>query len=261
MRFENSSKNKLDEPPTFSKPSPSSSSLSSSSSSHSWNSSSDYAPFLVPISVLTPWKNVSTNKNDGIYTLFKWIAFNQSYETYFDNFSFSAPIEGFVKAELVTVLSGHGNDNHGCGEFCTTTHHFTLTNYGASVGSGLSFTNVKVNDGPNNAATGCAEISELELGTTPNEYGTWLYGRDGWCDGRGVIPWVRDITSQLNLLMSSQLRTDMISSEGNHDAQTSGEQFTLSYRGLWNGTIPDPSSLQQGSPVMMMQTYIVFWDE
>ena len=81
--------------------------------------------------------------------------------------------------------------------------------------------------------------SELAIGTTPNEYGTWLYGRDGWCDGRGVYPWKVDVTTALRKLQS--------------------DSFTLQYRGLWNNTIPDPSSLQQGSPVMMMQTYVVFY--
>jgi len=112
----------------------------------------------------------------------------------------------------------------------------------------LSFENVKNNSGPDNAATGCAESSELAIGTTPNEYGTWLYGRDGWCDGRGVYPWSVDITEQL-----SKLSTDSFETGSSGDAT-----FSLSYKGLWNNTIPDPSSLQQGSPVMMMQTYIVF---
>ena len=59
----------------------------------------------MPSSVLTPWQNVSTNGGDGIYTLFKWIAFNQSYETYFSPVLVNAP-KSFAKAELVTVLSG-----------------------------------------------------------------------------------------------------------------------------------------------------------
>ena len=82
---------------------------------------------LLPTSVLTPWQDVTTNEGDGIYTLFKWIAFSQSYETYFPTFEFTAPGGGYRRAELVAVLSGHGNDTHGCGEFCSTTHHFTLT--------------------------------------------------------------------------------------------------------------------------------------
>ena len=174
------------------------------------------------------------------------------------------------------VTVGHGNDNHGCGEFCSTTHHFTVSsnNYKNNGGGGdddddgsdtmaqmkedteeqialLSFDNVKNNSGPDNAPTGCAEDSELAIGTTPNEYGTWLYGRDGWCDGRGVYPWTVDITAQLQKLQQH---------DADADADNQKNSFTLSYRGLWNGTIPDPSSLQQGAPVMMMQTYIVFYN-
>ena len=134
----------------------------------------------MPSTVLTPWQNVSTNEGDGVYTLFKWIAFNQSYETYFQPYTFSAPADGFEKAKLVTVLSGHGNDNHGCGEFCSTTHHFTVAPVSSTLSQQddpdtkevdvlLSFEVVKNNSGPDNAATGCAEDAELALGTTPNE--------------------------------------------------------------------------------------------
>lgn len=31
-------------------------------------------------------------------------------------------------------------------------------------------------------------------GVVPNEHGTWLYGRGGWCDGQQVSPHVLDIT-------------------------------------------------------------------
>jgi len=43
---------------------------------------------------------------------------------------------------------------------------------------------------------GCAE--RVLLGVEPNEHGTWLYGRNGWCDGQQVDPWVIDITSDLD---------------------------------------------------------------
>ena len=34
----------------------------------------------------------------------------------------------------------------------------------------------------------------------PNEHGTWLYGRGGWCDGDAVAPHVFDVTSQLSFV-------------------------------------------------------------
>ena len=66
----------------------------------------DVAAPPLPTAVYTPWQNVTTNAGDGVYTLFKWIAFNQSYETFFPPFDFDAPATGFRQAKLVTVLSG-----------------------------------------------------------------------------------------------------------------------------------------------------------
>ena len=71
---------------------------------------------------------------------------------------------------------------------------------------------------------GCAD--EVDTGVTPNEYGTWLYardgpfclacmsspprhapfpagtwlyGRNGWCNGREVVPWVIDLSEDIGL--------------------------------------------------------------
>jgi len=181
-------------------------------------------PALTAFKVLQPWSNVTTSAGSGVYEYFKWISFNQSYETFFEPFVFDSPSE-FEKASLTVVVSGHGNDNHGCGEFCTTTHHFTVNGN----------VNVKDLDNSDNAELGCGD--SVTFGTTPNEYGTWLYGRDGWCDGREVAPWVVDLTDQLK-------------PTGN----------VVKYHGLFNGSIPDPSSLQQGSPVMMLRAYITFYE-
>lgn len=43
---------------------------------------------------------------------------------------------------------------------------------------------------------GCA--MRVKEGALPNEYGTWLYGRGGWCDGLQVEPWVTDVTGQVS---------------------------------------------------------------
>ena len=34
----------------------------------------------------------------------------------------------------------------------------------------------------------------IQSGTIPNQYGTWGYGRAGWCPGMDVKPFVVDIT-------------------------------------------------------------------
>jgi len=185
-------------------------------------------PPLRPASVLQAWPGVSTSAHNGVYSLFEWIAFNQTYETHFPTFSFQVP-EDTAATKLMVVLSGHGNDNHGCGEFCTTSHHFVIND-------DVALAKIKHNNDPDDSQLGCADTVG-SLGTTPNEYGTWLYGRDGWCDGRPVYPWVADISDQVD-----GTRTN-----------------TLNYQGLFNGTIPDPSSLVQGSPVMMLRVFVVFY--
>jgi hypothetical protein len=63
---------------------------------------------------------------------------------------------------------------------------------------------------------GCAD--QVPRGVEPNEHGTWLYGRDGWCDGREVDPIVFDWT---------------------HVA-TPGSEIKITYRGTFNGTDPNP---------------------
>lgn len=45
---------------------------------------------------------------------------------------------------------------------------------------------------------GCA--MRVPEGGVPNEHGTWLYGRGGWCDGLQVDPWRTDITAQVSSL-------------------------------------------------------------
>ena len=40
----------------------------------------------------------------------------------------------------------------------------------------------------------CAQVEE---GGIPNEHGTWQYGRNGWCDGQNVRPWIVEVTKDL----------------------------------------------------------------
>ena len=37
-------------------------------------------------------------------------------------------------------------------------------------------------------------MSQDASGTVPNQYGTWWYGRNGWCPGREVGVQRRDVT-------------------------------------------------------------------
>ena len=87
---------------------------------------------------------------------------------------------------------------------------------------------------------GCADGTPI-TGVEPNEHGTWLYGRNGWCNGREVDPWVIDITSQLT-----------------HDVTSHKGDFTnnINYFGWYNGGDPNPHA-EPG--YIVMYSYLVYY--
>ena len=80
-----------------------------------------------------------------------------------------------------------------------TTHHFFVN----GTENVRSFTIAGTN-------TGC--MDQTGEGTVPNQYGTWWYGRSGWCPGKEVQMVMIDITDQV----------------------TGGEN-TIEYQGLYRG--------------------------
>jgi hypothetical protein len=93
---------------------------------------------------------------------------------------FNVPADA-TKVELVVLTTGHGMDAQNCAEFCAHSHHFTL--------AGTTFDQEFPDVGNQ---SGCAETSNE--GTTPNQGGTWWFGRGGWCPGQMVTPFIRDLT-------------------------------------------------------------------
>ncbi|XP_002126251.4 uncharacterized protein LOC100179023 [Ciona intestinalis] len=132
------------------------------------------------------------------------------------------PAPSFTSAIIYAVITGHGSDDHNCAEFCVTTHLFSVNNNSAH---STTF---------NNAGTplGCAE--RVPEGVVPNEHGTWLYGRDGWCDGLQVDPWLIDISNEL-----------LPNSINN-----------ITYRGLFEGKDPNP---KQNPGLIRVSSYLVFY--
>jgi len=96
--------------------------------------------------------------------------------------TFSVPADATV-VELVTIATGHGNDSHGCGEFCAAEHTFAVN---GTSGYDVMFPEAGSEDG-------CAE--HVGDGALPNQAGTWTYGRNGWCPGMGVEPVQWDVTA------------------------------------------------------------------
>ncbi len=104
------------------------------------------------------------------------------------------------KVELVVITTGHGMEDGNCAEFCDHSHEFTV--------GGATYLQEFPAVGDD---AGCADTSGS--GTVPNQWGTWWYGRGGWCPGRRVDPWVVDITGDV----------------------TPGSTETLVYRALYSG--------------------------
>ncbi len=65
---------------------------------------------------------------------------------------------------------------------------------------------------------GC--VQELENQMTPNQYGTWWFGRRGWCPGQPVMPWTVDVT----------------------DLVEPGGLASIHYQGMLNGGPPPDNS-------------------
>ena len=43
------------------------------------------------------------------------------------------------------------------------------------------------------------QLSTILQGVIPNQYGTWGYGRAGWCPGQDVTPYITDITEYISV--------------------------------------------------------------
>ena len=81
---------------------------------------------------------------------------------------------------------------------------------------------------------GCAD--QVLQGSEPNEHGTWLYGRDGWCDGQNVRPWVVDVTADVTI----------------------GALNSVRYQGYFRGKDPDP---KRSPGVMIIASYLVLHEQ
>lgn len=134
--------------------------------------------------------------------------------------------------ELYALITGHGwgKDAANCAEFCNHTHHFSIGNLRYSKTNEVAGT-----------SSGC--IDQIEIGTVPNQYGTWPYGRAGWCPGLDVKPFVADITANVR----------------------PGESNTMAYESLFQGRayIPQPAANSQNNgfgAIIDMRSYVVFWE-
>ena len=158
--------------------------------------------------------------------LFNGGSFNQEYNSRYEPLEVDIPSDA-TRVELYAVISGHGwgADTANCAEFCNHTHHFSV--------NGTEYVKEHPEAGE---PRGC--IDQISLGTTPNQFGTWPFGRGGWCPGMQVDPWIVDVT----------------------DSVEKGQVNTITYQGLFNGQdyVPQPSNSGQGFGAnIKMKSYLV----
>ncbi len=132
--------------------------------------------------------------------------FNAGYNEAHPPLEIAVPADA-VKVELYVTISGHGMDQSNCAEFCNHVHEWTV--------NGEKFTE---SHGTVGQQDGC--VQELENQMTPNQYGTWWFGRGGWCPGQPVMPWIVDVT----------------------DIVTPSEVADIHYQGFLNGGPPPDNS-------------------
>jgi len=142
------------------------------------------------------------------------------------------PPAGATRVGVTAVISGHGfgNTQEGCAEFCDHQHRFTIND-------AASYTKTH---GESGSRWGCAE--QVGEGVVPNQAGTWIFGRAGWCPGLEVRPWSVDITGDV----------------------TPGVENTLGYTGLFEGEVNYVPKYNNGysstDARIDMQSYLVYYE-
>ena len=120
-----------------------------------------------------------------------WIGdpqFNDSYNDQHEPLIFDIPEEA-TRVEFVAFITGHGMgcDTGNCAEFCNSGHIFEV-NGGNNDGI---FQKTHPEAG---LLADCMDLEQIAAGVLPNQWGTWGYGRAGWCPGWDVPPYIHDIT-------------------------------------------------------------------
>lgn len=135
------------------------------------------------------------------------------------------PPAGTRRVAVAALISGHGysSDPNYCGEFCNHESHFRAE-------GGTEY----IKDHPEVADYyGCA--AQVADGTVPNQWGTWVFGRGGWCPGLEVQPWLADITADV----------------------TTGAENSLEYWVTIDGVAPSADSTDGR---IDMQSYAVYYE-
>ena len=162
------------------------------------------------------------------------IPFNPDFDENTPPVVFEVP-DNATKVEFVSYITGHGwgsNGTYNCAEFCNSKHTF-IVNGGVHE---FDTSYPEAGDGDY-----CMEPGTIVQGVKPNQYGTWGYGRAGWCPGQDVHPMVTDITDYVSI----------------------GDENVMDYDGcrVQGNNCLDPPICQGGGycPEIAVTSYIIIW--
>ena len=110
--------------------------------------------------------------------------FDENYNSHFEPKILKE--ENIKKAEIHAFITGHGNasEDANCAEFCPFESVFTVNGHDFEIDF-------------DKAGTGDGCFDAVIDGVVPNQYGTWPYGRAGWCPGQNVSLIKIDVTEAL----------------------------------------------------------------
>lgn len=134
-----------------------------------------------------------------------------------------------TKVKIVATITGHGfgKDNANCAEFCDHQHYYFMDSYQTYEWHPIVYDN-----------EGCE--NEVENGVVANQFGSWPFGRAGWCAGQDVKQWTYDITSWVD--------------------NSTGNSNHLTYRGYYNGGEYVPSDgVGNGQRNIRAVIWVVFY--
>ena len=141
--------------------------------------------------------------------------------------NFSA-LADYHSVKIVATITGHGfnQDQANCAEFCDHEHHYYLNGNTAYEWHPI------VSD-----SQGCEK--EVDRGVVANQFGSWPYGRAGWCAGQDVKQWTYDITDWVDNSTTNNLR----------------------YKGLFNGQEYVPQDTNGGGREIRANIWLVWYDQ
>ena len=141
--------------------------------------------------------------------------------------NFTAPSD-YYRVKIVSTITGHGfnQDSANCAEFCDHEHHYYLNGYHTYEWHPIVGDN-----------QGCEKL--VDDGVVANQFGSWPFGRAGWCAGQDVKQWTYDITDWVENSTSNNIR----------------------YKGLYNGQEYVPQNDQGGSREIRANIWLVWYDQ